>query len=301
MKKIKKIVTISGGKDSTACAIWAINTYPKEELSFIFCDTGWESQKTYEYLEYLEGALDIYIQILKPSRYKNFEDMITQKGRFPSTKARFCTEELKIKPMIDWILGQKEDLFIIQGIRANESRKRADMNSLDDYFLYYNTPYGYTKGKPKYHKYRKKDVLNREQEFATGVYRPIFNWTAKDVFDYHNKHGIEPNPLYKMGFSRVGCFPCVMCNQAEVRLIAQQFPERIKQIEAIEEREGTTFFPPGFIPERFANKQVTTSKGAIKHVPTVTDVTKYVQDDPNQYNLFPQPKNACQSIYNLCE
>lgn len=299
---MKKIITISGGKDSTACAIWALNTYQKSELEFVFCDTGWEAPETYDYLDYLEQRLGINIEHIKSNKYANFEDMVHKKGRFPSSKARFCTDVLKVRPMIDWILSQQQDLFIIQGIRRGESRKRANMNSLDDYFLYYHTPYGTTKkGKSKYHTYRRKEVLEREKRYATGVFRPIYDWTANQVFYYLKANSIEPNPLYRKGFSRVGCFPCVMCNKAEIRLIAQKYPERVEEIQAIEKREGSTFFPPGYIPTRFASKQVITSKGHIKFVPRVSDVVKYVQDDPNQTSLFQTPINACQSIYNICE
>lgn len=299
---MRKVITISGGKDSTACAIWALNTYKKKECVFVFCDTGWEAKETYTYLKYLEKELEINIKHIRSNKYKNFEDMVNKKKRFPSTQARFCTEELKVKPMVDWVLSQQEDLFIIQGIRRQESRKRANMNSLDDYFLYYHTSYGVTKkGKPKYHTYRRKEVLAREQVYATGVFRPIFNWTAQEVFDYMKTNGIAPNPLYQKGLSRVGCFPCVMCNQTEIRLIAQQFPQRIKQIETIEKREDATFFPPNYIPIRFASKSVSDRKGLIKKVPRVSDVVKYVIGNKNQITLFELPKNACRSIYNICE
>lgn len=47
---------ISGGKDSTALAIWMVKDsgYPRESLEFSFCDTGNESPVTYRYLDYLE-------------------------------------------------------------------------------------------------------------------------------------------------------------------------------------------------------------------------------------------------------
>ncbi len=47
------------------------------------------------------------------------------KGRFPSTMARFCTVELKVRPMFDQIyvpIFEAGDKVISwQGIRANES------------------------------------------------------------------------------------------------------------------------------------------------------------------------------------
>ena len=35
---------------------------------------------------------------------------------------------------------------------------------------------------------------------------PIIDWSSKEVFELL---GEEKNPLYKQGFDRVGCFPCL--------------------------------------------------------------------------------------------
>lgn len=74
-----------------------------------------------------------------------------QKKRWPSTRARFCTQELKTKPCIDYVLDNVQDnILMIQGIRAAESPNRAAMSKQCTYFKYYFEPYGYDKaGKPK--------------------------------------------------------------------------------------------------------------------------------------------------------
>lgn len=55
--------------------------------------------------------------------------------------------------MIDYILDEvNDDVLIIQGIRAAESAKRAEMSKQCTYFKYYVQPYGKDKnGKDKYH------------------------------------------------------------------------------------------------------------------------------------------------------
>ena len=53
--------------------------------------------------------------------------MSIKRSRFPSSQRRFCTSELKIKPMIDYILSLTEPCVIIQGIRAKESEERAKL------------------------------------------------------------------------------------------------------------------------------------------------------------------------------
>lgn len=53
-----KLISLSGGKDSTALALLAIETkQPDDVLDFVFCDTGNEHPITYSYLEYLDRRL----------------------------------------------------------------------------------------------------------------------------------------------------------------------------------------------------------------------------------------------------
>lgn len=53
MSEVINVIGISGGKDSTATALYAIENI-EEPLRFVFCDTGIESPATYEYIAYLD-------------------------------------------------------------------------------------------------------------------------------------------------------------------------------------------------------------------------------------------------------
>ena len=91
------ILNFSGGKDSTAMILWAI----EKELDFetVFFDTGLEHPKTYEYIQHTnETLLGGKLYIRRSKKYKGFEDLSLKKKLIPSTKARFFTSELKIKP-----------------------------------------------------------------------------------------------------------------------------------------------------------------------------------------------------------
>ena len=57
-------VLVSGGKDSTATLLLALERFPKDAVIPIFTDTGFESSETYEYLSYLEESLGI--EIMRP-------------------------------------------------------------------------------------------------------------------------------------------------------------------------------------------------------------------------------------------
>lgn len=297
---MRYINAISGGKDSEAVEIWAKNNLTDYES--VFCDTGWESPKTYAHLAKIEAYTGKQIKRLVNEKYpRGFIDLCISKKRFASTKARFCTEELKVKPMIDYILSLKEDVTVLQGVRNDESQARANLKKEDEYFKFYFEPYGYDKkGKPKYHTYRKKEVVEHCNKYSVDVLRPIISWSAQDVFDYLFKNGQKGNELYYEGFARVGCFPCISCRHSEIRLIAQAYPERVDLIREAEKIIGTTFFPPNYIPKEYCDKAVMNKKGTMTYFATIDAVVRYVLGNPDQTKLFDMPK-GCISVYSICE
>lgn len=59
------VISVSGGKDSTATLLLAIERCGREAIRPIFCDTGNEHEAVYRYLDYLEQRLAIKIERLK--------------------------------------------------------------------------------------------------------------------------------------------------------------------------------------------------------------------------------------------
>lgn len=221
-------------------------------------------------------------------------DLTKKKSRWPSSQRRFCTSELKTIPMIDYILDEvNDDVLIIQGIRAAESAKRAEMSKQCTYFKYYVQPYGKDKnGKDKYHTYRRKDVLAFRKKYADDLLRPVFDWSAQQVIDYILENGIQPNPLYRMGYKRVGCFPCVMASQQDIYNISVQEPERISYIAGLEQQFNSSFFGPYKISSKYYKGEY----------PLISDVVRYVQSKRAGGSLFDDDvATSCMSYYGLCE
>lgn len=131
---MKIIVNFSGGKDSQACLIYAANKYGSDNIEAVFCDTGWEHSDTYQHITDVCRQLNVKFVVLRSKKYTDFVDMSIKRSRFPSSQRRFCTYELKIKPMIDYILSLTEPCLIIQGIRAKESKERAQLPYECNYF-----------------------------------------------------------------------------------------------------------------------------------------------------------------------
>ena len=233
------IVSVSGGKDSTATLLMA-KTLEVPNLRAVFADTGNEHELTLEYLDYLEQATGVTIerraanfsrQIARKREFVStkwreqgvaeavvlaaiealeptgipFLDLCLWRGRFPSRKAQFCTEALKRDVIIEQVmlplLDGKNMVLSWQGVRSDESINRRYLPECEHVGDYlYN-------------------------------YRPILKWSVAGVFEAHRAAGIKPNPLYSLGAGRVGCMPCINCRKGELREIAARFPEHIDKIE----------------------------------------------------------------------
>jgi 3'-phosphoadenosine 5'-phosphosulfate sulfotransferase (PAPS reductase)/FAD synthetase len=300
MGNIIVIVQFSGGKDSLASLLWAVDKYGKENIVAIFCDTQWEHELTYKHIQEVISKLGVKFITLK-GKY-SFLELVKKKLRFPSTKARFCTEWLKIRPFIDYLLNiEYEYSIIIQGIRSDESRSRSKMTQECQYFKYYFTPYGFKKdGKPKFMSYRKKEIVTKGLLHKTDIYRPFFNSTANEVMNFIKSFGFKPNPLYYMGFKRVGCFPCIMCTKSEMDLIIKKQPQYLERIKIAEEEYQSTFFPVDYIPN-YAKEEFKTKRGTFK-LPTIKAVIKYLKGRNKHGEMFAEEENkSCMSMYNICE
>ncbi|HEY6019780.1 MAG TPA: phosphoadenosine phosphosulfate reductase family protein [Candidatus Paceibacterota bacterium] len=360
-KNIKHVVSVSGGKDSTATLLLAIENCQRDSIVPIFCDTGNEHHAVYEYLAYLEQALDITIHRLKADfseqiyakrvfisrdvrhrreydtapvfegdgvtpvpkrdsrgnivmrkvkrngvlveepvqktkkiggghriRWSNkakrralaalhptgnpFLDLCMWKGRFPSRKAQFCTEELKRNMAVAFQIGlidEGHQVLSWQGVRRDESEARKNA--------------------------KKIERLNPKM----WAFRPLVEWAAEQVFEYCASRGIQPNPLYKQGMSRVGCMPCINVNKEELRQIAQRFPESIKEkaewekvVAQCSKRMAATFIPSPGMSNREAAKQT---------IWTVVEWSKTTRGG-RQFDLLAELEEptSCASAYGLC-
>ena len=115
----RHILSLSGGKDSTALALYMRDRVPN--LEYIFCDTEKELPETYAYLEKIEVFLGRKIERIKPD--VGFDDLLKARNNFlPSPQVRWCTEYLKLKPFEKKIGDTPVVMYI--GIRADEPHRQ---------------------------------------------------------------------------------------------------------------------------------------------------------------------------------
>jgi 3'-phosphoadenosine 5'-phosphosulfate sulfotransferase (PAPS reductase)/FAD synthetase len=187
-KPVRHILGLSGGKDSTALAIFMRLHHPEVSLEYFFCDTHKELPETYEYLERIKARLGIKIHYLELARgFDHWLDVYG--GVLPSPKMRWCTKQMKILPLEKFI-GDDEVISYI-GIRADENRE------------------GYISTKPnikpvfpfKEHGLKKVDIIRLLEESGIGL------------------------PKYYSWRSRSGCYFCFFQRKYEWVMLAEKHPD----------------------------------------------------------------------------
>ena len=118
-ENVRHICGISGGKDSSALAVYLRDRVP--DMEYFFCDTGAELPETYEYLTRLEVILGQPIRRLNAQRgFDHWFEVF--RGTLPSPQMRWCTKNMKIKPIEAWIGSEPAISYV--AIRADESNRK---------------------------------------------------------------------------------------------------------------------------------------------------------------------------------
>lgn len=116
-KPVRHILSLSGGKDSAALAVYMRDRVP--EMEYIFHDTDKELPETYEYLHRLEAVLGKKIE--KTTSDRSFDNWLKVYGNMiPSNHRRWCTRMLKLKPFERYV--GNDVVFNYIGLRADEER-----------------------------------------------------------------------------------------------------------------------------------------------------------------------------------
>jgi hypothetical protein len=200
---IRHILSLSGGKDSTALAIYLRGRIPKME--YVFCDTEQELTETYEYLDRLEVFLGKEIERLKHDG-KGFDELLqARRGFLPSAQARWCTQYLKIIPFEKFV---GDDLcYSYIGIRADERHRK-----------------GYISTRP--------NIIPQYPFIEANINKP-------DVFRLLEESGLGI-PKYYEWRSRSGCYFCFFQQRVEWVGLLENHPDLYQKAMKYERKETET-------------------------------------------------------------
>ncbi|WP_419946322.1 phosphoadenosine phosphosulfate reductase family protein [Candidatus Poriferisodalis sp.] len=194
----RHICGISGGKDSSALALYLRDRVP--EMEYFFCDTGAELPETYEFLTRLEVILGKPIARLNSERgFDHWFEVF--RGALPSPQMRWCTKVMKIKPIEAWIGDEPAISYV--AIRADEANRK-----------------GYISTKP--------NIESRFPFVEDGV-------DHDGVMKILDDAGIGLPDYYEWR-TRSGCYFCFYQRKAEWVGLAERHPELYERAIAIEQK-----------------------------------------------------------------
>ena len=198
-KKKLHVVSLSGGKDSTAMLLMMLERNMPVDL-ILFCDTGMEFPAMYEHLDKLEkyiGREIIRIQSEKTFLYYLFEHRPKRKIRengknnlcgysWPGPQMRWCTSHMKTYVIDTYLrkLSKEYEIIHYVGIAADE-----------------------------------------KERVKTLCY-PLVEWgiTEKEALQYCKDKGFNFGGLYEL-FDQVSCWCCPLQGLKELRNLRKCFPD----------------------------------------------------------------------------
>lgn len=200
---LRHVLLLSGGKDSTALALYMRERHPEIDMEYVFCDTHKELQETYEYLTKIEAFLGKpVVRLSSGLGERGFDHYLdVYRGYLPSPSMRWCTKKLKIEPFEKYIGDDPVRLYV--GIRADEHRE------------------GYISTKPNI--------------------EPVFPFkedgiTKADVFEILEESGVGV-PEYYEWRTRSGCYFCFFQRRSEWVGLKEKHPDLFEKAKDYEKAE----------------------------------------------------------------
>lgn len=209
----RHILSLSGGKDSAALAIFMRGRVP--QMEYIFHDTGKELPETLAYLDRLADILQA--PIVRTTSGYSFEHWLTvYGGMIPSSHRRWCTKMLKLRPFEQYVGDDAVINYV--ALRADEDRE------------------GYISHKSN----------------ITTVYPFRDHGIAyEDVVRILNDSGLGMPRYTDWGRTRSGCFFCFFQQKIEWVRLLERYPdlfEEAKRYERANKVNGNPFYWSGREP-----------------------------------------------------
>ena len=195
---VRHVLSLSGGKDSAALALYLRDRIP--EMEYIFHDTDKELPETQAYIAKLEAILGK--PIVRTTPQQPFDHWLTiYRGMLPSSQRRWCTKMMKLKPFEDYV-GDGPVLNYV-GLRADEKRV------------------GYITTKPNI-----KPIYPFQED---GLVRA-------DIIRILEESGLGLPAYMDWGRSRSGCYFCFFQQKIEWVRLLEKYPELFELAQDYEER-----------------------------------------------------------------
>ena len=221
------ILAYSGGKDSDVMLDLAIKA--NIEFEVLYSTTTVDAPQTMLHINEVFKklkAMGIKAGKTKPV-YKgkpvNMFLLIQQKGTPPTRIMRYCCSVFKETSTPYRITAV--------GVRASESRKRHGRSDFSSGRGRAAKHFNLEHVKEVFKDATEQDpvwdctIVANARNHKNLIVNPIYEWIDNDVWTYIRGNKIQYNPLYDMGYSRVGCILCPMARRSEKKRDEVNFPE----------------------------------------------------------------------------
>lgn len=175
-----------------------------------------------------EEGIDCRINIPRRSLWRIMRETLV----IPSRLVRVCCDELKERKMPD-------APYIVTGVRWAESAVRRSKSGI----AMVHTASAPPPTSPRYtgdeqvaaaagllttDDASSRRLFEQCQMRGVRVLNPIIDWSDDDVWSYLASRGIEGNPLYKEGWTRIGCVGCPLAGRRARELAFARYPKLYK-------------------------------------------------------------------------
>lgn len=160
--------------------------------------------------------------------------------KFPQVTAdlstRWCSAYLKIDICASAIRNQDRfkniRTLVLTGERGEESSARGKYNILEA---------------------DRSDLRNGKTPRHVDHFRPIRDWTEKEIWAIIERHNVRPHPAYEMGFGRVSCMKCIFGNANQFASAYEIDPKGTQDIADFEKEFGVTIKRKDSVEDLIAN------------------------------------------------
>lgn len=223
-KNYKKpiVVTYSGGKDSDA--VLEVAKASGELFEVHNSHTTCDAPETVRHIAKKFRELEIQgIKCVKEMpKYKgenvSMWSLIPQKLLPPTRRVRYCCQILKETGCAN--------RMIATGVRWEESSKRKQRETFETIAARREDSIKVSSEIMLMNDNdQKRKLIEHCQLKSKSCCNPIISFTTNDVWELLEEQKVEVNPLYQMGYDRVGCIGCPMAKKAKRKKEFADFPK----------------------------------------------------------------------------
>lgn len=226
------VVCVSGGKDSSALMLYALEHFPFNKISFVHAVIDIDHKETIGTVraqaaffnkplievtaKHADGSTKGFISKLLSARTDR-ETGEKKENLFPDMCNRWCTSELKLAPIWSHIRTLKGSTLVLIGERRDESSQRSKLEAI-----------------------RPNEKLSKAGRTVVD-FSPILDMSESDVWSEIHQSGMPVHPCYAQGFSRASCAICIFSSDKEIALAAKTQPEIVSLYVEAESKINHTF------------------------------------------------------------